>query len=91
MDARGSMTMNVTGSTVGPPANLHDLIGQNGVAYASNGNGTPGGMVSGDTIFGNGDAVQSVSTHAIMQGAQKRHHHPTGSVGTAARSGDRFR
>ena len=63
--------MNVSGSTVGPPENLHGLIGQNGIVYASSAAGKPGGTVQTSTIFGNGDATQDVSTDTvIMQGAK---------------------
>jgi hypothetical protein len=66
VDARGSMTMNVSGSTIGPPEMLNGVIAQNGVVYVGNGNGQPGGTVSGNTIFGSGDAVQNVSTDAVL-------------------------
>lgn len=71
MDARGSMTMNVSGSTIGPPQDLNNIIGQNGVVYFQSGAGQPGGTVSGNTIFGNGDAVQNVSTTAVLLAGAK--------------------
>jgi hypothetical protein len=67
LDARGSMTMNVsTGTVVGPPKDLNNVIAQNGVVYASTGSGQPGGTISDSTIFGSGDAIQNVSGTAIL-------------------------
>ena len=71
MDARGTMTMNVSGSTIGPPQDLNNIIGQNGVVYFQSAAGQPGGTVSGNTIFGNGDAVQNVSTTAVLLAGAK--------------------
>jgi uncharacterized repeat protein (TIGR01451 family) len=80
LDARGSITMNVSGSTVGTPELLAGHPGENGVVYASAqpGNepdvpvaGQPGGTVSGSTITGSGDTAQgSVSTAMILDGAK---------------------
>jgi LPXTG-motif cell wall-anchored protein len=50
-DARGSMTMNVSGSTAGPPHPLEGLLAQNGLAYVNGASGT----AANNTIFGSGD------------------------------------
>ena len=49
--ASGSMTMNVSASTIGPPDELTGVIAQNGVQY---GVGGAGGSVTGSTIHGSG-------------------------------------
>ena len=51
IDGRGTMTMNVSGSTIGPPRSLEGLIAQNGLVYV---NGA-GGTATNNTIFGSGD------------------------------------
>jgi len=50
------MTMNVSNSTVGPPAALEGYIAPNGVQYGGSGpNEGAGGTISNSTIFGSGD------------------------------------
>jgi hypothetical protein len=51
IDGRGSMTLNVSASTIGPPHSLPGFIAPNGLVYV---NGA-GGTASGNTIFGAGD------------------------------------
>jgi hypothetical protein len=51
IDGRGSLTMNVSGSTIGPPNNQEGLIAANGMVYL----GGAGGTVTNNTIFGSGD------------------------------------
>ena len=51
MDARQSMTMDVSGSTIGPPHNEEGFIAPNGMVYL----GGASGLVTGNTIFGEGD------------------------------------
>jgi hypothetical protein len=51
MDGRNGKTMNVSGSTIGPPHNLQGFIAANGLVYVSGGSGT----ATGNTIFGSGD------------------------------------
>jgi hypothetical protein len=50
------MTMNVSNSTVGPPASLEGYIAPNGVQYGGSGpNEGAEGTISNSTIFGSGD------------------------------------
>src|SRR5262245_61906142 len=49
-EARGSMTMNVSGSTAGPPHPLAGLIGQNAVSIVG-----ASGTIANNTIIGSGD------------------------------------
>jgi Putative Ig domain/Right handed beta helix region len=49
-EARGSMTMNLSGSTAGPPHPLAGLIGQNAVTVVG-----ASAMIVNNTIFGSGD------------------------------------
>jgi hypothetical protein len=51
IDGRGTMTMNVTGSTMGPPHPAAGLIAQNGLVYVN----AAGGTATNNTIFGSGD------------------------------------
>jgi hypothetical protein len=71
--ASGSMTMNVTGSTLGPPDNLGSIITQNGVQYSNTAPGSTagaGGTISGSTIFGSGFGVAgNASTAMLLFGA----------------------
>jgi uncharacterized repeat protein (TIGR01451 family) len=48
------MTMDVSNSTIGPPASLEGFIAQNGVQYGG-ANGGTSGTISDSTIFGSGD------------------------------------
>jgi len=48
-EARGSTTMNISGSTAGPSHPLESLIAQNGVSFVS-----AAGTVANNTIFGSG-------------------------------------
>ena len=48
-EARGSTTMNVSGSTAGPSHPLEDLIAQNGMSYVG-----AAGTVQNNTIYGSG-------------------------------------
>ena len=50
-EARGTMTMNLSGSTAGPPHPLEGLISQNGVSLV----GTTTGIVEFNTIHGSSD------------------------------------
>ncbi|MGH3507367.1 MAG: putative Ig domain-containing protein, partial [Nocardioidaceae bacterium] len=50
-EARGSMTMDLTGSTAGPPRPLEGLISQNGVSFVN----TTTGTVENNTIHGSSD------------------------------------
>jgi hypothetical protein len=50
MDARSGMTMDVSGSVIGPPHNLQGFIAPNGLVYL-----LASGTVTGNTIFGQGD------------------------------------
>jgi hypothetical protein len=53
--ASGMVTVNVTGSTLGPPDNLSGLIAQNGVQYGGVGpKAGAGGTIAGSTIYGSG-------------------------------------
>ena len=47
---RGSMTMDLSGSTAGPPHPLEGLMAQNGVSYVG-----AAGRVENNTIFGSGN------------------------------------
>jgi hypothetical protein len=71
--ASGSMTMNVTGSTLGPPDNLPGIISQNGVQYSNTAPGSTagaGGTISGSTIYGSGYGMASdASTAMLLYGA----------------------
>jgi uncharacterized repeat protein (TIGR01451 family) len=52
IDGRGSTTtMDVSGSTIGPPNNQEGLIAANGLVYVGGATGT----ATGNTIFGSGD------------------------------------
>jgi hypothetical protein len=67
--ASGSMTMNVTGSTLGPPDNLPDIEGQNGVEYTNTAPGSAvgaGGTVFSSTIYGSGFANASNDDTAVL-------------------------
>jgi hypothetical protein len=68
MDARGSMTMNISGSFV-HPKNLSGVIAQNGVVYSATAAGQPGGSVSGSTIYGIGDEIQEPTPALAVQPA----------------------
>jgi hypothetical protein len=54
-EARGSMTMNVSGSTAGPPHDLRGLIGQNAVSIVG-----ATGTIANNTIIGSGDQQPGV-------------------------------
>ena len=41
IEARGSVTVNVSGSTMGPPRDLDGLIAQNGLVYVGGASGSP--------------------------------------------------
>ena len=65
----GSMTMNVSNSTAGPPHSLEGLMAQNGVTYAG-----AAGTVANNTIYGSGDAEpgvggNSAGTAVLLSGA----------------------
>jgi hypothetical protein len=49
-EARGTMTMNLSGSTAGPPHDLRGLIAQNAVSIVG-----ASGMIANNTIIGSGD------------------------------------
>jgi hypothetical protein len=66
IDARGSMTMDVSGSTV-HPKDLSGVIGQNGVVFAERFEHQPSGSVSGSTIFGIGDVQQLPTPDLAVQ------------------------
>jgi hypothetical protein len=51
IDGRNGMTMDVSGSTIGPPRNLEGLIAANGLVYVTGATGT----AKDNTIFGSGD------------------------------------
>ena len=55
IEARGSMTLNVSGSTMGPPNSQVGLIAQNGLAYV---NGASGTAANNPAIYGSGDGAQ---------------------------------
>ena len=61
------MTMNVSGSTIGPPASLAPrTTGQNGLVYLDGATGT----TSGSAIYGNGyGGVASANVAALLYGA----------------------
>ena len=71
------MTMNVSGSTIGAPAALQGLTGQNGLVYIDGATGT----TSGSTIYGSGYGGASERKHgcAPVRGDKRhldgRHHH----------------
>ncbi len=71
--ASGSMTMNVTESTLGPPDNLGSIITQNGVQYSNTAPGSAagaGGTISGSTIYGSGfGSAGNASTAMLLFGA----------------------
>jgi hypothetical protein len=54
-EARGSTTMNVSGSTAGPPHNMEGLIAQNAVSIVG-----ATGTISSNTIIGSGDQEAGV-------------------------------
>ncbi len=70
--ASGMMTMNVSGSTLGPPDSLVGTIAQNGVQYGGVAvNAGAGGSIVGSTIYGSGDEAQaSDATGVLMFGAK---------------------
>ena len=68
IDARGFMTMNVSGSTV-HPQNGSGVNAQNGVVFAERFGGSPGGSVTGSTIFGIGDFSQLSTPEPAVQPA----------------------
>ena len=55
IEARGTVTMNVSGSTMGPPNNQEGLIAQNGLAYVLGASGT---AANNPAIYGSGDNAQ---------------------------------
>ena len=60
----GPVTLNMSGSTIGPPANLHGIIAQNGLFT----NGVSG-TVSGNVVYGSGSGLSSgVGTAAVIAG-----------------------
>ena len=68
-EPRGSTTMNLSGSTAGPPHPLEGLISQNGVSYVG-----AAGTVENNTIFGSGNAQAGVGgngagTAVLLSGA----------------------
>ena len=65
--ATGNMTMNVSGSTIGPPDNLGQIVGQNGVQYGTFG---AGGSITNSTIIGSSFLPgPDVSTAILLTGA----------------------
>ncbi len=58
----GTMTLNVSGSTIGPPPSLVGLIAQNGLEYLAGTTGT----TQNSTIYGSGDGVQDTSGTAVL-------------------------
>jgi hypothetical protein len=65
--ASGTITVNVTGSTFGPPDNLTGVITENGVQYGGTGvNAGSGGTVSGSVIYGNGFGEASDDSTAVL-------------------------
>ncbi len=68
-EPRGSTTMNLSGSTAGPPHPLEGLISQNGVSYVG-----AAGTVENNTIYGSGNAQPGVGgngagTAVLLSGA----------------------
>ena len=60
------MTMNVSGSTIGSPASLKGVTGQNGLLYQAGATGT----TSGSTIYGSGyGGVANANVAALLFGA----------------------
>jgi hypothetical protein len=70
LEAVGTTTMNVSGSTAGPPDSLKGIIAQNGVEYVSSSAGEPDGTVSGSTIYGSGDDPVASGTAVLLFGAK---------------------
>jgi hypothetical protein len=72
--AAGSMTVNVNGSTLGPPDSLKGVIAQNGVQYSNNAPGSvaaAGGTITGTTIYGSGfGSAANNSTAVLLFGAK---------------------
>jgi uncharacterized repeat protein (TIGR01451 family) len=71
IEARGTTTMNLSGSTVGPSHPLEGLIAQNGVLFL----GGAAGTAENNTIFGSGDAQpgvggNSAGTAVLLFGAR---------------------
>ena len=68
-EPRGSMIMNLSGSTAGPSHSMEGLISQNGVSYVG-----AAGTVANNTIFGSGNAQPGVGgngagTAVLLSGA----------------------
>ncbi len=65
--ATGNMTMNVSGSTIGPPDNLGHIVGQNGIQFGTFG---AGGSITNSTIIGSSFLPgPDVSTAILLTGA----------------------
>jgi parallel beta-helix repeat protein len=65
--ATGNVTMNVSGSTIGPPDALGNIRGQNGVQFGTFG---AGGSITNSTIIGSGFLPgPDVSTAILLTGA----------------------
>ncbi len=56
------MTMNVSGSTIDPPASLKGVTGQNGLVYQDGATGT----ISGSTIYGSGYGSDANANTAVL-------------------------
>jgi hypothetical protein len=71
--ASGSMTVNVTGSTFGPPDNLTGVVAQNAVQFSNTAPGSTvgaGGSVVNSTIIGSGFGnASSAGTAVLLFGA----------------------
>ncbi len=71
IQAAGPVTMNVSASTIGPPASLAPgVIAQNGLVYQSGASGTTSDSVIYGSGFGNANGV---STAALGVRGEKRH------------------
>jgi Putative Ig domain len=60
--ADGPVTMDVSGSTMGPPASLVGLVAQNGLEYLLGASGT----TSGSKIYGSGDQIAATDGTAVL-------------------------
>jgi hypothetical protein len=65
--ASGTITVNVSGSTLGPPDSLKTIITQNGVQYGGAGvNAGAGGTITSSTIYGSGFGVAGNDSTAVL-------------------------